>query len=287
MKLLEKYTPRRSLLFIPANRPDRFAKALASGADMVCVELEDGVALDQKDMARTHMIEFFAEQASASPQAELLVRINGLDEPHGQADLEAIFTAAYPPSALMVPKIKTAEEVVQLDQLLSKHAPQIKLHLLIETAEALEQAGAIAAASSRLSMILFGGVDLAAELRSTTSWDALIYARGRVVHAAARAGVEVMDMPYLAVRDKAGLCQEAERARDMGYGGKAAIHPDQVADINQVFTPDAEAIAQAKKIIEAYQQAPTGVVVLDGRLIEKPVIRKMQQILSISQALES
>ena len=279
--------PRRSLLFIPANRPDRFDKALNSGADMVCIELEDGVAYAQKEMARDNMVNFFSNPGKLSAPCEILVRINGLEDAHGQADLEAILALPQKPAAIMVPKIRQAGEISMLDKKLAEHAPEMALHVLIETAEALEQASAIAAASQRLEMLLFGGVDLATELRATTGWEALSYARGRIVHAAALAGLDVMDMPYLAVDDPDGLAAEAARARDMGFGGKAAIHPAQVNVINQAFTPSAAEVEQAKRILAAYADAPGGVVVLDGRLVEKPVILKMQYILAIAEAVQA
>ena len=287
MSQVNKIKPRRSLLFIPANRPDRFDKALNSGADMVCIELEDGVALAHKDMARDNMINFFSSPQNVPANCEILVRINGLEDAHGQADLEAIFALPQKPAAVMVPKIRHAGEISILDKKLAEHAPELALHVLIETAEALEHASAIAAASQRLEMLLFGGVDLAMELRATTGWEALSYARGRVVHAAALAGLDVMDMPYLAVDDPDGLHQESVRARDMGFGGKAAIHPAQLAVIHQGFTPSAGEIEQAKRILAAYADAPGGVVVLDGRLVEKPVILKMQYILAIAEAVQA
>ncbi len=278
---------RRSLLFVPANRPERFAKALNSGADMVCIECEDGVAPAQKDTARQNMLEFFADTGRPRTGPQLLVRINSPDEPEGQADLAAIMAAAVPPPALMVPKVRSAEDVRALDSMLDEQAPHIKLHLLIETAEALERCAAVAAASHRLEMLLFGGVDLAAELRCTTGWEPLLYARGRVVHAAALAGCDLMDMPYIDVGDLPGLADEAARAAVMGFGGKAAIHPAQIPAINAAFTPRDEEVAEAQKIITAYQQSSTGVTLVDGRLVEKPVIRRMQQILAVNDAVQA
>lgn len=287
MSQVNKIKPRRSLLFIPANRPDRFDKALNSGADMVCIELEDGVAYAQKEMARDNMVNFFSNPGKVLAHCEILVRINGLEDAHGQADLEAILALPQKPDAVMIPKIRHAGEISMLDKKLAEHAPEMALHVLIETAEALEHASAIAAASQRLEMLLFGGVDLATELRATTGWEALSYARGRIVHAAALAGLDVMDMPYLAVDDPDGLAAEAMRARDMGFGGKAAIHPAQLSVIHQAFTPSAAEVEQAKRILAAYADAPGGVVVLDGRLVEKPVILKMQYILAIAEAVQT
>jgi len=280
-----KTKPRRSLLFIPANRPDRFEKALASGADMVCLELEDGVARAEKEIARDNMIRFFNARPSLPSYPEILVRINAPEEQIGKADLDSVLRLPVKPAALMIPKVRQAGEVIELDKKLANAAPDLALHLLIETAEALENASAIAAASQRIKMLLFGGVDLAAELRATTGWEALLYARGRVAHAGALAGLDLMDMPYLAIEDEKGIVEEAIRARDMGFGGKAAIHPKQIAAINKAFTPTAEDISQAKKIMAAYANAPRGVVVVDGKLVEKPVILKMQYILAIADAV--
>ena len=287
MSQVNKIKPRRSLLFIPANRPDRFDKALNSGADMVCIELEDGVAYAQKEMARDNMVNFFSNPGKVPAHCEILVRINGLEDAHGQADLEAILALPQKPDAVMIPKIRHAGEISMLDKKLAEHAPEMALHVLIETAEALEHASAIAAASQRLELLLFGGVDLATELRATTGWEALSYARGHIVHAAALAGLDVLDMPYLAVDNPDGLAAEAARARDMGFGGKAAIHPAQLSVIHQTFTPSAAEVEQAKRILAAYADAPGGVVVLDGRLVEKPVILKMQYILAIAEAVQT
>jgi citrate lyase beta subunit len=231
------------------------------------------------------MIRFFNARPSLPSYPEILVRINAPEEQIGKADLDSVLRLPVKPAALMIPKVRQAGEVIELDKKLANAAPDLALHLLIETAEALENASAIAAASQRIKMLLFGGVDLAAELRATTGWEALLYARGRVAHAGALAGLDLMDMPYLAIEDEKGLAEEAIRARDMGFGGKAAIHPKQIAAINKAFTPTAEDISQAKKIMAAYANAPRGVVVVDGKLVEKPVILKMQYILAIADAV--
>jgi citrate lyase beta subunit len=252
---------------------------------MVCLELEDGVARAEKEIARDNMIRFFNARPSLPSYPEILVRINAPEEQIGKADLDSVLRLPVKPAALMIPKVRQAGEVIELDKKLANAAPDLALHLLIETAEALENASAIAAASQRIKMLLFGGVDLATELRATTGWEALLYARGRVAHAGALAGLDLMDMPYLAIEDEKGIVEEAIRARDMGFGGKAAIHPKQIAAINKAFTPTAEDISQAKKIMAAYANAPRGVVVVDGKLVEKPVILKMQYILAIADAV--
>lgn len=123
---------------------------------------------------------------------------------------------------------------------------------------------------------------MAADLRCKNAWEPLLYARSRVVHAAASAGVDVIDVPYLDLEDMSGMSREAGLAKDLGFSGKGAIHPKQIAELNRIFTPSDDEIARAKKVISAFEEADTGLVVVDGKLIEKPVIREMQRILSIA-----
>jgi len=287
MKQEPPLRPRRSLLFVPANRPERFEKALNSGADMVCLELEDGVAISQKDAAREHMLAFFDNQDLTALRPEVIVRINSLEEAEGQADLSAILALEKKPAGLMIPKIRSAQDVTDLVHLLEKHESVLPLHLLIETATALEDCISIARSSAHVQMLLFGGIDLAAELRCTTDWEPLLYARSRVVHAAACADIALMDMPYLRVDDAAGLQAEAIAARQLGYAGKAAIHPAQIQPIHDTFSPSDEEVAFEKKVMDAYHNAPSGVTVIDGRVVEKPVILKMQHILAIDSAIKA
>ena len=126
---------------------------------------------------------------------------------------------------------------------------------------------------------------MAAELRCRNAWEPLLYARSRVVHAAASAGVDVIDVPYLDLDDPDGMEQEAELARDLGFCGKGAIHPKQIAILNRVFTPSEAQIAHAERILKAFADADTGLVVVDGKLIEKPVLREMQRLLSIAERI--
>lgn len=279
--------PRRSLLFVPANRPDRFAKMIESGADMICLELEDGVPPNQKDMARQEMLAFMANYQRKKTDPEIIVRINSPDLAVGKTDIRAILAAKILPSALMIPKVNTARDITALTQHFSASGHDISLHLLIETCAGLENCYQIARASDRLEMILFGGVDLAAELGCVMAWEPLTYARQRVVHAAASAGLDLMDMPYLDLDNQAGLISESKAAKTLGYGGKAAIHPKQLEAINAVYTPTEKEVIMAKAVIEAYHRAESGPVIFDGKLVERPVIIKMQQILAIAQRVSS
>jgi (S)-citramalyl-CoA lyase len=272
---------RRSFIFAPGLRPELYPKALVSGADIVCVELEDGIAPHDKDEARERTMALFAEP-QAEDGVERMVRINCLRSVVGLDDVQAILTTETPPPALMLPKVVSPDEVVWLDDLLTERGHDTRLHIIIEMNAGLEAVFDIARSSSRIDALFFGGVDMAADLRCKNEWEPLLYARSRVVHAAASVGVDAVDVPYLDLVDLEGMKIQARLAKDLGFSGKGAIHPKQVADLNEVFTPSAEEVARARKVVTAFEEANTGLVVVDGKLIEKPVVREMQRILSVA-----
>lgn len=279
----QRLQSRRSFIFCPGNRPELFEKALASGADIVCVELEDGVAPHAKAEARAKMLEIFARpQAANGPVdgVEQIVRINALTTGDGQADFAAILAADSPPPAVMLPKVNTADDVRSVADAFDKAGLPTRIQAIIETNQGLENAYRIAQASKRLDALLFGAVDLAAELRCRNTWEAMLYARSRTVHAAAAAGIDVIDVPWLDLQDIDGLRREASASADLGFTGKGAIHPRQIAVINEIFSPSADEIAYARKVVDAFAAANTGVVVIDGKLIEQPVLRTMHRILA-------
>lgn len=276
--------PRRSFIFTPGLRPDMYPKALASGADIVCVELEDGIAPKDKAQARSHALKLF-EVPQADDGVERIVRINSMRERFGIEDVNAILATDTPPPALMMPKIRTPDEVVMLDQLLSEAGHETRLHVIIETNAGLEAAYDIAHCSDRIDAMFFGGVDMAAELRCQNAWEPLLYARSKVVHAAASAGLDVIDVPYLDLDDPEGMRVAAEQARGLGFAGKGSVHPKQIPALNEVFTPSTDQIARARRIIAEFEAANTGLVVIDGKLIEKPVLRDMHRIVAIADRM--
>jgi (S)-citramalyl-CoA lyase len=275
---------RRSFIFSPGTDPSMFGKALKSGADIVCVELEDGVAPQHKDMARANMLAIFAEP-QADDGVERIVRVNMLGSPEGEADLAAVLETETPPPALMMPKVNNPEEVQRVADALDTAGQSTRLQVIIETNPGLEAAYEIAQASDRVDALLFGGVDLAADLRCEYGWEPLLYARSRVVHAAAGAGIDVIDVPWLDLEDEAGLRQEAEASARLGFTGKGSIHPKQIPVINEIFSPSAEQVAYAHKVVAAFAAADTGLVVVDGKLIELPVLRSMERILAKAERL--
>lgn len=281
MPIQSTIRPRRSFIFSPGLRPEMFPKALASATDIVCVELEDGIAPKDKDEARRKALALFAE-TQADDGVERIVRINCLRDPFGLADVTAILETDTPPPALMLPKVKTPDEIVWLDDLLTDRGHACRLHVIIETNAGLEAVYDIARASSRIDALFFGGVDMAAELRCRNAYEPLLYARSRLAHAAAANGLDVIDVPYLDLDDPDGMRREAELVRDLGFSGKGSIHPRQIPILNQVFTPSKDQIAHARRILAEFEAADTGLVVIDGKLIEKPVLRDMQRILAIA-----
>ena len=278
--------PRRSFIFSPGLKPDMFPKALACGTDIVCVELEDGIAPKDKDEARRHALALF-EKPQADDGVERIVRINCLRDTFGLADVQAVLATDTPPPALMLPKVKTPDEVVWLDDLLNERGHATRLHVIIETNAGLEAVYDIAKSSSRIDALFFGGVDMAAELRCKNAFQPLLYARSRIAHAAAGAGLDVIDVPYLDLEDSDGMRVEAELVRDLGFSGKGSIHPKQIAILNDVFTPDEATIAHARRILKEFTAADTGLVVIDGKLIEKPVLRDMERIISIAERIST
>ena len=275
---------RRSFIFVPGLRPDMYPKALKSGVDMVCVELEDGIAPKDKSEARRAALTLF-ETPQADDNVERILRINSVRERFGIEDLSAILNSKWPPPAIMMPKVRTADEVVLVDQLLGEAQHLTRIHVIIETNEGLEAAHEIARASTRIDALFFGAIDMAPELRCDLSWENLLYARSRVVHAAASAGLDVIDVPHLDLDDMEGMRIAAEQARALGFAGKGSIHPKQIPILNEVFTPSPEKIARARRVIAEFEAADTGLVVIDGKLIEKPALREMYRIVAVADRM--
>jgi len=276
--------PRRSFIFTPGLKPEMYPKALKSGTDMVCIELEDGIAPQDKEIARNLALKLFQEKQE-NDGVERILRINCLREKFGIDDVQAILSTPNHQPALMIPKVKKPDEIVLLDNLLSEKGHHCRIHVIIETNEGLENAYQIANCSNRIDALFFGGVDMSAELRCENKWEPLLYARSRIVHAAASAGIDAIDVPYLDLEDLEGMRKEAILAKELGFSGKGSIHPKQIPILNDVFTPSELSIKKAQKIVSVFEKANTGLVVIDGKLIEKPVLREMYRILSIAKKI--
>lgn len=253
----------RSLLFVPGSRPDRFDRAAMAGADAVCIDLEDAVAPDGKDTARA--------AAVAALDGRFGVRVNAVGSPDGEADLEALAGATA--DFVMIPKVASPDEIAAV-----RAATSAPLWPIIESAAGLHAAWEIAVAPG-VAGILFGGADYAADLGCTMEWEPLFHARGVLAPACARAGIELLDVPHLDIADEADLIASTRRIKAMGFTGRACIHPTQIGAVHGVFTPTGTEVARARRVLEAFEASGGGAALLDGKLIEKPLVRAARRIL--------
>ncbi len=215
--------------------------ALASGADMVGVDLEGRIAPKDKDTARKNALALLGSphgNDGADVGIERYVRINSLHEAFGLADVQAVLATDTPPHALMLPKVGTPEEVVWLDDLLTERGHECRFYVIIETKEGLQAAAEIGRCSPRIDGLFFGGHDMSAQLRCRNAWQPLLYARSRLVHAAALAGLDVIDTPFSDREDPEGMKREAVLARELGFTGKGSVDAKHVPTLNEVFTRD-------------------------------------------------
>ena len=277
----------RSFLFVPGSRPELVPNAGACGADGLCVDLEDAVGPDDKDGARQQTIALLRDRTPTAPgetrSPVFMVRINAPGSEAGARDVDALATLSVPPDAVLIPKVTGPEEVDRVARALGGLASAARLVPLVETARGLAAVEEIAVAAPSVTALLLGGHDLSLELGARPDWEPLLYARSRVVHAAALAGLDALDMPLLDVSDTAGLRSEARAARSLGFTGKAAIHPDQVGPIQEVFTPDPEEVREARRVVEAYRASEGNAVLLDGRVVDRPVLEAARRVLARSE----
>ena len=274
---------RRSVLFFPASRPDMYSKAIASGADAVCIDLEDGVAPADKERARDAAMQLLTERESGA--TETMLRINDVQSDVGLEDVSVLEEVDRQPDALLIPKVETAEQLREVEQVFERRGLPLRLIPMVETAGGLANVEAIATSTERVTALLLGGVDLATDLGATMDWDALLYARSRIVHAAALARIDALDMPFLDVSAPEGLRAEAAAASRMGFRGKTAIHPKQVPVIHDAFSPSEEAVAKARRVIEAFEQSHERVLLVDGALVERPVIEAARRTVAIAERI--
>ena len=268
-----------ALLFTPGSRPERFAKAVTSGADGIVVDLEDSIGVADKDRVRSEVVAYFKRpgRVAADRPFTSAIRINNLRSPHGLADLAALNTAGVRPDAIMLSKVESAAEV----QLAARQLPEsVRLICLIETVQGVRRCASIAEVSPRVVALAFGGLDLSAETGGEPTWDALLWPRTTVVHACAAAGLLALDQPYIDFANAAGLEQECAQTRPLGFVGKLAIHPNQIDSIRRNYQPTVEQVARAWKIVAAYEAANGNVDNVDGQMIDVPIYRSAQRVLS-------
>jgi (S)-citramalyl-CoA lyase len=268
--------PYQTLLFVPGSRPERFEKALASGADLVCIDLEDAVGPADKDSARDAAI-------AALGNPRLGIRINGVRTRHGLADLLALSSAPTKPHFVMVPMVEAVAEVEIVHAVLG---PEVAIIPLVETVKGVGVAHAVAAAPG-VGGLMLGGADLVGELGVAMSWDALFAARGAIVMACAAAKVPSIDVPYLDLDNLDGLAADVARVKAMGFTAKSLVHPKHVAVVHRVMRPTEAEIAEARAAETAYRAAGEAAVRFNGAMLEAPVMMRYRRLLELAGAVDA
>lgn len=279
--MTEQRILKRSFLYTPASRIDRVQKALEAGtADVVIADLEDGTAPADKARAREEVAKFLKKP----PQSRSVfgVRINAWPGAGAQADLAALRAA--PPRLIVIPKVESMESVTAVAGILGAGARDTRFVAMIENAKGLLHAASIAQAP-RLDALVFGSEDYAASVGAVRTPDGLeiLYARSHVVACAAASGVDAVDQVWVDYKDNEGLRKDAAMGARLGYAGKQVIHPDQIQPVHESFAPSAAEVAKAKEIIAASQAAGGGVAVVQGRMIDKPLVDQAKKVVERAQ----
>jgi citrate lyase subunit beta/citryl-CoA lyase len=285
--------PRRSVLYMPGSNARALEKAKTLPADGVILDLEDSVAPDAKETARQQVCDVV--KAGGFGSREVFIRVNAIDTPWHADDFTAAAHAA--PDAILIPKISHPEQVEQVGRrLLDMHSDhKIKIWAMIETPLAIFNIAAIAACAAdsetRLSGFVMGTNDLAKDTRARLvpgRWPMIPWLMSCI--AAARIyGIDVLDGVHNDIADEKGFLEECAQARDMGFDGKTLIHPKQIGPCNEAFSPSADEVAQARKIIAAFDQPENkgkGVVALDGRMVERLHADMARRTVAIAEAIE-
>lgn len=285
---------RRTMLFLPSNNPNMICNGGLLGADSLIFDLEDAVAPDQKDAARELLKNALGSLNFG--KCEIIVRINGLDTPYWEEDLEYILPLK--PDMIMPPKVSSGDYIRTLDQKLTELEAKFgipvgstKILALLETAQGVENAYEIARASKRMMGLFLGAEDLSADLRCkrTKEGSEILYARGRLVCAARAAGIEVYDTPFTDVQDLDGLVQDAQFAKGLGFSGKACISPAHVDTVNRVFSPTPADIQYAKDVFAVIAEAKRlgkGAISLRGKMIDAPIVQRARLVLEAASEIE-
>lgn len=285
---------RRSMMYVPGNKPGLMRDCMIYGADSIMFDLEDSVALDQKDAARN--LVYNALTTLDLSNVETVVRINDLNGPYGKKDVEIIVKAK--PDIIRLPKTETAQDITQVVELISYwedqyHYPQgtIKVMAAIESALGVLNAYSIATASDRLVAIALGAEDYVTDLHTTRSKEAseLLFARSMIVNAARAAHIACFDSVYSDVNNDEGFLYEAAMIKQLGFDGKSLVNPRQIPLLHQVYQPTQKEVDKAIQIIEAAIKAKkegSGVCSLNGKMVDKPIIERAQRVMMLAKAYQ-
>ena len=284
---------RRSMLFLPGNNPNMLINGNCLGSDAVIFDLEDAVSPAEKDAARILVRNTMRYMDFRG--CEIIVRINAIDTPYWQKDIDEILP--YKPGLILLPKTGTAQDVLAADAYITEAEKRlgfeentVGLMPLIETALGVENAFIIASATKRVKALFLGAEDLTADLqcKRTKEGREIEYARTRLVVAARAAGVDVYDTPFTDVNDDEGIVKDAELAKALGFTGKASISPRHVEVINSVFSPTQQEVDYAYEVMEAITLAKSqgkGAIALRGKMIDAPIVARAERTIAMAQAL--
>lgn len=273
------------MLFVSGEKVERFSKAFAAGADLVCIDLEDAVQPSARSAAREQVIDWLCASANARRPCASAIRLNGLRTHDGLRDTLKLLDSDLVLDWLLLPKVESAADI----ECIAAWAPQRfgGIVALIETPTGVENAASIAGAIRTLlpgksGALMLGGADLAMELGAVFGWDALFAARGRLVNAARGAGLQAWDVPFLGLDDAEGLLEETRRVIGLGFSCKAAIHPKQLDAIHAAFEPDPRSIEWARGVLEARAEAAAGAFIYQDKLVDAPIIKRAERIVELA-----
>ena len=286
------YKLRRTMMYVPGNNPGMLKDAHIYGADSIMFDLEDSVSINEKDSAR--FLVFNCLKSIDYEGIETVVRINGLDTPFGVEDLEAIVRAQ--PNIIRLPKTETAEDIMEVEKIIEKIEKEAnipvgktKMMAAVESAIGVLNALSIAKSSKRLIGIAIGAEDFVTDMKTTRSPEGieLLAARSQIVLAARAAGIYALDTVYSDVDNEEGFEKEVRLIKQLGFDGKSIINPRQIDIVNKVYTPSQKDIDKSIRIINASKEAMkkgSGVVSLDGKMVDKPIIERAKRVLLLAKA---
>lgn len=277
----ETITLRRSLIMVSALRPEDFKEAAAAGADMVCADLEDGTLPVRRAEARQSVFDIFSGEKR--PGLQRLLRINSPRTEDGLRDILAITETKSPPDGIIIPKVSDPGEVRMVVDVLEPRHPAIDLIALIENPAGLRKVDEIAIAAPELKALFFGSADYSAELGSDRSWDALAYARAKIVNAAKEAGLDAIDGAWFDPHDNDGFMEELQRIVAMGFTGKVSYELAHIPHIHTALAPSREMLEEARRIVVAAEDDTVGITRLDGQMVNESIVRSARKILAAAQ----
>jgi citrate lyase subunit beta/citryl-CoA lyase len=280
------------MMYVTGNNPANIMEAHLYGSDSIMFDLEDSVSLKEKDSAR--FLVYNALKTMDYGNVETVVRINGLDTPFGQDDLEAMVRAQ--PDIIRLPKTETKQDIIDVDNMIGEIEKQIglevgstKIMAAVESPLGVMNAYEIATASKRLVAIAIGAEDFVTNMKTTRSPEGieLLAARSNLLMAARAAGIYALDTVYTNIKDDDGFMDEVKLIKQLGFDGKSVIHPRQIGMVHKIYTPTEKEIRNAVRVVGAIKEAESkgsGVIALDGKMIDGPVVDRAYRVLELAKA---